>query len=177
MTQPSSIPTLDSAFPWLSAGLALSAGASWLVGSGVDAGRITLDVVAVLAAGLVVLVIAIDGVIARIGAGLALVLLCVYAVVAGVVASCLCIAASIDPVWPAFAIAAGLFAAISATSLARRRPVADGGPLAALSLYLEPVNAVLRLIRGVNRFVGDSREDPGWNARHGIPPERRIRPR
>jgi hypothetical protein len=44
-------------------------------------------------------------------------------------------------------------------------------------LYLEVVNVFLRLARQADRIVGDTREDPAWDARHGFPTDRPIRPR
>jgi FtsH-binding integral membrane protein len=52
-----------------------------------------------------------------------------------------------------------------------------GSLAAALALYLEVVNVFLYLASRIDRFVGDTREDPAWHARHGLPTERRIRPR
>lgn len=53
----------------------------------------------------------------------------------------------------------------------------EKGSVAALVLYLEVVNVFLRLARQADRIVGDTREDPAWDARHGFPTDRPIRPR
>ena len=56
-------------------------------------------------------------------------------------------------------------------------PTVRGSVVAALVLYLEVVNIFLYLVRQADGIVGDTREDPAWHARHGLPTERRIRPR
>jgi FtsH-binding integral membrane protein len=53
----------------------------------------------------------------------------------------------------------------------------EKGSVAALAVYLEVINVFLDLARQADRIVGDTREDPAWNARHGIPADRPIRPR
>jgi len=53
----------------------------------------------------------------------------------------------------------------------------NGSVVTALVLYLEVVNIFLYLVRQVDRIVGDTREDPAWHARHGLPTDRRTRPR
>jgi FtsH-binding integral membrane protein len=197
--RPISVPR-EGALPWLAAGLLVSAGTAWLVGSSRDAGGITLDVAALLAVGLVVLVLVIDAVLPRAGAPVAALLMIAWSGAVGAVAACLAIVAGLGFVPAAFLVAAAVVAVAGIVSAATRRsssaPIAPSpqgaapaqtlpaaaapaqtAPAVALALYLEPVNAVLRLVRGVNHFVGDSREDPGWNARHGIPAERRNRPR
>jgi FtsH-binding integral membrane protein len=196
---PTSAP-IDRAFPWLSAGLLVSAGTAWLVASSADAGGITLDVAVLLAVLLIVLVLVIDAVLPRVGTPVATLLLIAWSGAVGVVAACLAIVAGLGFVPAVFVVVAAVFAVAGIVNAARRRsrpapnapspqeaapdqaaPAAAApeqtAPAVALALYLEPVNAVVRLVRGVNRFVGDSREDPGWNARHGIPAERRSRPR
>lgn len=192
MTTPAALTAapIDRALPWLSAGLLVSAGTAWLVGSSPDAAPITLDVVVLLVVGLIVLVIAIDAVLPRAGAPVAVLLLVAWSGAVGAVVACLAIVAGLGFVPAAFLIVAAAAAVAGIVSAARRRsrsapnaPSSRGtaleqtAPAAALAFYLEPVNAVLRVVRGVNRFVGESREDPGWNARHGIPAERRSRPR
>lgn len=192
--RPISVPR-KGALMWLFAGLLVSAGTAWLVASSPDAGRITLDVALLLGVGLVVLVLAIDAVLPRVGAPVAVLLLIAWSGAVGATAASLAIVAGFGFVPAAFVIAAAVVAVAGIVSAARRRSrpaqiapspgqaalgqtaPEQAAPAAALALYLEPVNAVLRLVRGVNRFVGDSREDPGWNARHAIPAERRARPR
>jgi hypothetical protein len=51
------------------------------------------------------------------------------------------------------------------------------GSVAALVLYLEVINVFLDVARQADRIVGDTREDPAWAARHGLPTDRRMRPR
>lgn len=192
--RPTPVPR-EGALSLLSAGLLVSAGTAWLVASSPDAARITVDVAVLLAVGLVVLVLVIDAVLPRAGTPVALLLLTAWSAAVGAVAACFPIVAGFGFVPAAFLIAAAVVAVAGIVSAASRRsrrgplapspePPSAGGtapaqtaPAVALALYLEPVNAILRLVRGVNRFVGDSREDPGWNARHGIPAERRARPR
>lgn len=50
----------------------------------------------------------------------------------------------------------------------------EHGPTAALVLYLEVVNVPLRLADRADRLVGDTPEDPAWNARHGITHDHRA---
>jgi hypothetical protein len=186
---PTSTPR-DAALAWLAAGLLVSAGTAWLVASSPATERVTLDVVVLLVAGLVVLAIAIDAVLPRAGVPVAALLLIAWSGSVGAVAACLAIALGLGFVPAAFAIAAAAVAVAGIVSMARRRsrralraaPPTENAPrqtapAAALALLLSPVTAALRLVLGVNRLVGDSREDPGWNARHGIPAERRARPR
>lgn len=181
---------IGRAFPWLSAGLLVSAGTAQLVASSPEARGITLDVAVLLVVGLVVFVIAVDAGLARVGAPVAVLLLVAWSVAVGAVAASIAIATGLGHVPAGFLIAAAVIGVAGTVAVLRRRsrraptaaepaaiPPVQNGPAAALALYLEPVNAVLRLVRGVNRFVGESREDPGWNARHGIPAERRSRPR
>ena len=232
---------LGRAFPWMSAGLLVSAAASWLAGSSPDVGRMAVELALPLIIGQVVFVIAIDAVIPAVGAGVAILLLGVYSATTGVALSCLVIAGDLGSVATAFVSAAGMFGAagvyVAATSrsLANRRgflsrmlvgiviawfvnivvftrpvgelwisilgvvafvgltawnvrktaraddPRAAGsaaqGPVAALVLYLEVVNIFLDLARQADRIVGDTREDPAWNARHGFPTDRPTRPR
>jgi uncharacterized protein len=229
------------AFPWLSAGLFVSAVTSWLAGSSPEVGRMAVELALPLIIGQVVFVIAIDAVIPVMGAGVAVLLLGVYSATIGLALSCLFIAGDLGSVATAFVSAAGMFGAagvyIAATSrsLANRRgfvslmlvgiviawfvnivvftrpvdelwisilgvaafvgltawnvrktsraddPRAAGatakGSVAALVLYLEVINAFLDLARQADRIVGDTREDPAWNARHGFPTDRQIRPR
>jgi FtsH-binding integral membrane protein len=190
----------DGTLPWLAGGLLVSAGAAWLVAWSPAAERITLDVAVLLVVGLVLLAIAIDVVLPRAEAAVGLLLLAGWSGAVGAVAACLAVVAGFAVVPAVFAIAAAIVAVAGIVGAARHRPRAapaapssdqaasdqaasdqaareQTAPAAALALYLEPANAVLRLVRGVNRFVGESREDPGWNARHGIPAERRSRPR
>lgn len=152
---------------WMSAGLFVSAGTSWLVGTSPDVGRMAVELALPLIIGQVILVIAINAVIPAIGAGVALLFLVVYSATMGVALSCLFIAGDLGSVATSFLSAAGMFGAAGVYGAATSRFLANfcGFPsmvligiviasFVNLVIFTRPVHEFWISILGVVAFVG-----------------------